>query len=75
MCMRTCGKRVLTSVRARRRLVCVRDRPACVSRACVALTYRVRACRARVVTSVRARRRLVCVCAACVLSRACVRAR
>ena len=29
MCMRTCGKRVLTSVRARRRLVCVRDRPAC----------------------------------------------
>ena len=44
-----------------------------LSRACVALTYRVRACRARVVTSVRARRRLVCVCAVCVLSRACVR--
>ena len=44
-----------------------------LSRACVALTYRVRARRVRVVTSVRARRRLVCVCAACVLSRACVR--
>ena len=29
MCMRACRRRVLTSVRARRRLVCVRDRPAC----------------------------------------------
>ena len=29
VCMRACRRRVLTSVRARRRLVCVRDRPAC----------------------------------------------
>ena len=29
MCMRACRRRVLTSVRPRRRLVCVRDRPAC----------------------------------------------
>ena len=29
MCMRACRRRVLTNVRARRRLVCVRDRPAC----------------------------------------------
>ena len=67
-----CRRRVLTSVRARRRLVCVRDRHVCAftNVRCIDVSC---ACRVRVVTSVRARRRLVCVCAVCVLSRVCVR--
>ena len=87
--MRACRRRVLTSVRACRRLVCVRDRHVCafasvrcidVSCACAPCACcHDRACtstsrvRVRVVTSVRARRRLVCMCAVCVLSRACAR--
>ena len=80
MCMRACRRRVLTSVCARRRLVCVRDRHVCaftsvccidVSCACCheracASTSRVRLRRARVFTSVCARLRLVCVCTVCV---------
>ena len=77
MCMRACRSRLLTSVRARRRLVCVRDRHVCaftsvrcidVSCACCherACTTTSRVRRVRVVTSVCARLRLVCVCAVC----------
>ena len=70
--MHACRVRVSTSVPVDVSCACVTV--VCVrSRACFALTYRVRARRVRVVTSVRAHQRLVCLCAVCGLSRACVR--
>ena len=71
--MRACRRRVLTSVRACRRLVCVRDRHVCVFTNVRCIDLSCACARMRVVTSVHARRHLVCVCAVCVLSRACVR--
>ena len=81
--MRACRVRILTSVLARRRIVCVRGRRVCaftsvrcidVSCAC-AVTYLVRAQPSCVFDHERACAAVVCACAAvvCARSRACVR--